>query len=395
MKILMLTPYLPYPLLSGGQIRTYNLLKKMADKHQITLFALIKNEKEKQYVNQIEPYCQQVRVFKRSQRPFTLSNILKTGFSSYPFLVVRNHVPQVKQAVKQELRQGDYDLIHAETFYMMPHLPPVNIPTILVEQTIEYLGYESYAQKAWPLLRPLLKIDINKIKRWEKYYWQQAEQLIVMSQEDQHFIQNLISDKQKVKVVSNGVDSAWFDQVERQLPPRPTMLYVGTFKWLPNIEAVQFLVKKVWPLLTKLIPEAQLKIVGNAPTAEIKQFGRSHDNITVAGRIPDIRTAFKSSHLLLAPVFSGKGTRYKILEAMACGTPIVATDTAVEGLNVTDQKQVLIANQAQDMAQAAVHLIENQELWQQLSEQGHRFVQKKYDWSLIAQQLDYIYQSLG
>ena len=88
MKILMLTPYLPYPLLSGGQIRTYNLLKKLAHLHQVTLFALIKEDSERQYISELEKYCKKVKVFKRSRQPFTWRNIIKTAFSTYPFLVM-------------------------------------------------------------------------------------------------------------------------------------------------------------------------------------------------------------------------------------------------------------------------------------------------------------------
>lgn len=183
MKILMLTPYLPYPLLSGGQIRTYNLLKKLATKHEITLFALIKNEQEQQYIPELEKYCQKVRVFKRSEKPFTIKNIFKAIFSSLPFLVVRNYVPETIGAIEQELAAEKYDLIHAETFYMMPHLPANDIPTILVEQTIEYLGYESYAKKAPTLLKPFLESDIKKIRKWERYYWRACDKLIVMSDE--------------------------------------------------------------------------------------------------------------------------------------------------------------------------------------------------------------------
>ena len=169
MKILMLTPYLPYPLLSGGQIRTYNLLKKLAKKHEITLFALIKNQEEKQYIPELEKFCKKVKVFQRSEKPFTIKNILKALFSTYPFLVIRNYVPETIDAIKDELSKEKYDLLHAETFYMMPHLPENNIPTIMVEQTIEYLGYESYAKKAHPLLKLLLETDIKKIRKWERH----------------------------------------------------------------------------------------------------------------------------------------------------------------------------------------------------------------------------------
>ena len=107
MKILMLTPYLPYPLLSGGQIRTYNLLKKLANKHDVTLFSLIKNEEEKKYIPELKKYCEKVRVFKRSEKPFTLNNIFKTAFSTYPFLVMRNHAPQIITAVEEGRRIMD------------------------------------------------------------------------------------------------------------------------------------------------------------------------------------------------------------------------------------------------------------------------------------------------
>jgi glycosyltransferase involved in cell wall biosynthesis len=396
MKVLMLTPYLPYPLLSGGQIRTYNLLKKLAKKHEVTLFALIKEDSERQYIPELEKYCTKVKVFKRSKKPFTLRNILKTGFSSFPFLVMRNHVPETIKAVEQELRKEKYDLIHAETFYMMPHIPQTKIPTILVEQTIEYLGYESYTKTfKWNFLKPILNIDINKIKKWEKYYWNSCTKLIVMSENDKEYIAERIDDPQKIEVVSNGVDTAWFSQKEKNLPKDPTILSVGTFKWLPNVEATAFLVEDVWPLIKKKLPQAKLWIVGNAPTKRIFEYQKKDSSITVTGGIPDIRDAFNGAQVLVAPVFSGKGTRYKVLEAMASETPIVATDIAVEGLGVQDGKHVLTSNSAQGMADSTVTLLQDTKLRKKLAKNGREFVQEHYDWSPISRKLDQIYQSLG
>lgn len=394
MKILMLTPYLPYPLLSGGQIRTYNLLKKLSHKHEITLFSLIKSEEEKQYVEELEKYCHKVRVFKRSEKPFTLKNILKTVFSSFPFLVIRNQAEGSLEAVKKEIANENYDLIHAETFYMMPHIPECQIPIILVEQTIEYLGYESYAKKAPFFLRPLLNIDVKKIRLWEKHYWQKAERLIVMSEEDRQFIAKELA-KEKIDVVANGVDTKWFAEKKRQLSDKPTILSVGTFKWLPNIEAVDFLVSKVWPLIKTKVPRANLLIVGNAPTAKVIAYGQNDPQITVTGRIEDIRDAFQSAHVLLAPVFSGKGTRYKILEAMASGTPVVASKIAVEGLKIVDGQHVLTSNDAATLADLTVRVLNDKNLWQILSQNGKEFVAKNYDWDLISQKLDKIYQEIG
>lgn len=395
MRVLMLTPYLPYPLLSGGQIRTYNLLRKLSKKHDVTLFALIKEDNEKEFIPELEKYCSEVRVFKRSNKPFTLKNILKTAFSSYPFLVIRNHVPEVIGAVAKELRRHKYDLIHAETFYMMPHIPDAKTPVILVEQTIEYLGYESYAVKAPAFLKPLLLIDIFKIKHWEKYYWNTAKKLIVMSGEDKSYISNLIDNPEKIEVVENGVDTAWFGEMERNEPEEPTLLSVGTFKWLPNIEAVGFLVKKVWPLVKKEIPTLQLNIVGNAPTDEVQAYETSYAGISVPGRVEDIREAFTTAHILVAPVFSGKGTRYKILEAMAAGTPIVATSIAVEGLRLEHGKHVMISDTAEGMAKHIIELVRNDELRQKLAKNGRAFVIDHYDWQLISKKLDKVYKDMG
>ncbi len=395
MKILMLTPYLPYPLLSGGQIRTYNLLKKLANKHEVTLFALIKDADETKHIPELEKYCKKVNVFKRSSRPFTVSNILRTAFSTYPFLVIRNHVPEVIDAVERELEAEHYDLIHAETFYMMPHIPKTDIPTLLVEQTIEYLGYESYAKKAPKIVQPLLNIDVKKIKHWEKHYWNESKTLIVMSDDDKKFIGREIGDESKIEVVANGVDTEWFEQKKENRPPEPTLLSVGTFKWLPNVEAVDFLVQHVWPLVKKQLPLVKLWIVGNAPTTKVSNYQKSDTTITVSGTIPDIRDAFKGAHILVAPVFSGKGTRYKILEAMASGTPIVATSTAVEGLEVAHGTHVLTSDTATGMAELIVKLIKDPELQKKLAHNGKQFVKSNYDWSIISEKLDTIYQTIG
>ena len=131
-------------------------------------------------------YCY-FRVLMNDQRS---ENIFLAGITSYPFVVTRNMVMSVKQAITEELKREKYDLIHVETFYMMPNIPETKVPTLLVEQTIEYLGYENFAQKItrrFPFVRPLLNIDIAKIKFWEKQYWRSCDQLITVSEDDKEF----------------------------------------------------------------------------------------------------------------------------------------------------------------------------------------------------------------
>ena len=390
MKILMLTPYLPYPLVSGGQIRTYNLLKHLSKSHDITLFALIKHESERKHLQELQKYCRTIRLFKRTEKPFALRNILLSGFTPYPFLVTRNLPLGMQVAVKTELDRGGYDLIHAETFYMMPNIPPTRIPIILAEQTIEYLGYQDYMKKAHPLLRPILAIDVAKIKYWERYYWQKADKLITMSLEDKMFIERELKKKTNTSVVANGVDLEFFSKTRKALPKEPTVLFVGTFKWLPNIEAVDEIVQKIWPLVKKELPTAKLKIVGYSPTAKIRGYGED-PSIQVMGAVDDIRDAFKTSHMLLAPIRSGKGTRYKVLESMITGTPVVATTLAVEGLDLQNQREVMIADTAEGLAQATIKLLRDKALQRQLGTAGQKVVRQGYSWDRIAAELDAVY----
>ncbi len=396
MKILMLTPYLPYPLVSGGQIRTYNLLKNLSKKHDITLFSLIKEERERQYIKHLEPFCKKIRVFKRSTKPFTLRNIFKAAFSLYPFVVTRNLVPETIEAVRTELESEKYDLIHAETFYMMPNIPKTKTPIILVEQTIEYLGYQSYAQssKLW-FLKPFLYIDIAKIKYWENYYWQYCNRLITMSPNDREYILEENPKIKQVDVVANGVDTDYFDAVPKRLPSKPTILFVGTFYWLPNVQAVNYLVKEIWPIIREKLPQAHLHIVGFRPTPEIQSYNKL-PHVKVSGSIKDIRTAYSGAHALLAPVMWGKGTRYKILEAMATKTPIVATPLAVEGIEgLQIDTHVVIGNSPEELANATIKTLLDKKFQQQLANNSYQLVTKHYNWQAISKDLDRLYSVVG
>jgi len=376
---------------SGGQIRTYNLLKHLSKNHDITLFALIKDEAEREHLSELQKYCKKIILFKRTKNPFVLRNILLAGISSYPFVVTRNLPLGMKRAVQEELSKVKFDLIHAETFYMMPNIPETKVPIILAEQTIEYLGYQDYMKKANPILRPILKIDIAKIKYWEKYFWKKADKLITMSQEDKNFIERSLGKPLNISVVANGVDLDFFSKVKKNLPSDPTVLFVGTFKWLPNIEAVEEIVKKIWPLILKDLPNAKLKIVGFSPTPKIKAYALE-SSIEVMGAIEDIRDAFATAHVLLAPIRSGKGTRYKVLEAMITGTPVVATTLASEGLDLVDGKNVLIADSSSGLAKATVRLLRDKDLQKKLGKAGEDIVRDGYSWDTIAKELDSVYK---
>ena len=389
MKILMLTPYLPFPLMSGGQTRSYNLIKNLSKKHEITLFSLVKDDKERKYIPELEKFCKKVRVFNRPAKPWTLSNILRTGFSTYPFLVIRNLATKENKAIKDELLSGNYDLIHAETFYVMPHIPKTEVPILLVEQTVEYLVYKHYVEKQAPkILAPLLEIDVMKLKFWETYYWKHAKKVVAMSDSDRSQMEKLCPGL-SIDIVPNGIDANYFLAKKKEDVDPPRVLYVGNFTWLQNIEAVEDLVNKVWPKIKKDVPNAKLWIVGMHMTDYIKNL--TSVDIEVTEGMPDIRDAYSKSTVLVTPIRGPGGTRLKILEAMASALPVVTTTVGAEGLGVKDGREALITDNLENLVKSAVKVLQSPELAKELGDSGRKFVERNYTWDVSAEKLDRIY----
>ena len=388
----MLTPYLPYPLMSGGQTRSFNLIKNLSKKHEITLFSLIKDEKEKDNIPELLKYCNKVSLFCRSKTPWALRNILLTGFGWYPFLVIRNLSSEEREAIKVELTSKKYDLIHAETFYVMPHIPKTSVPVLLVEQTIEYLVYNHFVEEQAPkILRPILRLDVLKLKYWETHFWKQAKKVVAMSDSDREEMKKL-SPGLSIDIVPNGIDINYFSKKEKKEGLIKKILYVGNFTWLQNTEAVKILVSSVWPKIKKSVSNTKLWIVGTHMSSEIKALGS--EDIEVTEGLEDIRDAYKNASVLVAPIKGPGGTRLKILEAMASSLPVVTTSVGAEGLGVSDNNEALIRDSLESLANAAIKVLEDDNLAKRLGRRGKDFVEKNYTWDKSAQKLDKIYKEV-
>lgn len=395
MKILMLVPYIPTITMSGGQTRWYNIIKYLAEKHEITLFSLIKDESEKKFIPELTKYCKKVKVFTRPKKPWTIQNILLSVFGPFPLLVIRNQSLEERDAIKKELKEEKYDLIHAETFYVMPHLGKVSCPTMLVEQTIWHEVYKHYVDNEVSLfLRPFYMQDVLKIKFWEKYYWNKADRLFAVSDEDRLAMLELIP-KKEVGIIPNGVDSKYFAEkkIERRIPPR--ILYgVTNFEWLQNQEATQILIKEIWPLIKSKYSTAKLWIVGRKIPGNLKEMAKEFGDIELTENISDARDAYRKASLMVAPIKGMGGTRLKILEAMATGLPVVSTSIGVAGLKLKDGVNVFIADNPNDMADKALILLRNKILAEKIGLEGREYVRNHFDWESIVKLHDPIYEEL-
>lgn len=393
----MVTPYVPYPPSSGGQIRTYNLLKYLSQNNEITLVALYKNDEEKKYEFYLKKYCKKIYLCKRPSSPWQFKNIFKTIFSSSPFLVVRNYSDEAKTIINELLSKEKFDVIHAETFYVMPHIPQTNVPIVLVEQTIEYKVYKHFVNSLPFYLRLLIyfDIDIIKLKYWERFYWKKANAVVVVSSSDEKLIKNE-EPLLKTSIIPNCVgDEMIIDKLGKKDLQIPTIFFQGNFFWLQNVEAAKFIINKIYPQLIKELSNVKIVIAGQ----NAKKLGSLIDkNINIINIEPDninkVKELFRENTLFIAPIFGPGGTRLKILAAMGSGMPVISSVTGIEGLEVTNNINVVIANNQQEFVTKIKQLLANKNSYEKIRNNAYELIKEKYQWSQTAKELESVYKNL-
>lgn len=396
MKILMLTPYVPYPPASGGQIRTLNLLKYLSKNNEITLISLYKNKRDKQYIPALKNYCKHIILCKRPEKPWQLKTIWKAITSADPFLIVRNYSTEAKKAVDYVLKTESFDVIHAETFYIMPHIQDTSTPIFLVEQTIEYKVYQHFVNSLPFFIRPLFMMDIMKLKRAERHYWKKALLVGGVSEADTKEIRSLEPSIHPVIIPNCAGDEMFVDALIPKNLKKPTILFIGNFDWLQNTEAVKILAEQIAPLIHKRIPEARIIVAGQ--NADSKLPLKSNNNIEVISLAQNdsetVIQLYKSSTLFIAPIFGPGGTRLKILAAMASGLPVISSQTGVEGLNLTNNKHVLIANTSDEFVEQTIRILNDEVLYESIRKNSYELAVKEYSWKFIAKKLEIVYKQI-
>jgi len=396
MNILMLTPYLPYPPASGGQIRTHYLLKYLARNHSITLVALYKDENEKQYAKHLRSYCSEIHLCKRASKPWRPKIIAKAAFTNQPFLIVRNFSQEASDTIQKLLKEKTFDVIHAETFYIMPHIPKTLTPILLVEQTIEYKVYQHFTSSLPSLLRLPLHLDIIKLKYWEKYYWKKADLVATVSEFDKNEIKRL-DPSIEPKVIPNGAgDEMFVKELPSKELSKPQLLFLGNFFWLQNVEAAKYLIESIYPLLEKVIPQFELIIAGQNAGGKIVTSQKK--NITIIDLDPAdekiVKKLYHSATLFIAPIFGPGGTRLKILASMASGLPVVSTRVGVEGLGIQDDKHAVIAQSPEEFVIQIQKILSDEVLYKKIQKNAFELVSENFSWESIAKKLENVYRNI-
>ncbi|MEK7592553.1 MAG: glycosyltransferase family 4 protein [Patescibacteria group bacterium] len=391
MNILVVSAVLPYPLYSGGQIRLYNLLRILSRDHSIHLVAYIRDESEKKYLKNLS-FCASVRTVYRG-RAWQLQYILKTGLSRYPFLYETYNIPEAKREIQEVLDSEKIDLIHIEPSYVWLGLPLTNIPIVAVEHNIEHDVYAQYAKNVrFSLLRWLLNIDIKKMIRAEETVWKSVSSIVAVSGENKSFIVHTIPNV-RVNIVRNGVDlNEFVYQKIKDLKSDPIFLYVGNFAWMENRDAVEYLVKTLWPKIRERYTNATLRIVGKSLSDALRNRIQGK-NIKILEHVERIQDELQNATIMLAPIRIGGGTKYKILEAMASGFPVITTTLGSEGLDTRHGENVLIANTVDETLTALDILMKSPVKYNTIRKNARKLIETQYSFEGIAKELDAVWRN--
>lgn len=279
------------------------------------------------------------------------------------------------------------DLIVWGMSWMLPYAAAVpHIPGVVDEQNYDPLITARMARGRRGLEALKWRAYLEITARAERRNLRRVRGIAACSQEDAAIFRRE-APHADVQVVPNGVDADWFSHTPRPTSHAPTVVMTGSYNYLPNAEGAKRLARRIWPLVTREVPSAELRLVGLNGETELSELA-GLPGVTVVGTVPDIRPELERATVAAAPIDAGGGTRIKILEAFAAERPVVSTTIGAEGLAVTDGREALLRDDDAGFATALVQLLKDPEQSARMGRAGRSLVQQRYDWRASADALD-------
>ncbi len=388
MQILCLSSWSPYPPDVGARIRLRHLLAAIGAAHAVELICFFREREERVAPEALPPGVSLLGALPApTGRGKRLS--LDGLFSSYPRAVAEQFVPEMADRLADALSRKRYDLVLA--FEMGPGVTtaPYLLDVRGVRRVVEGLEISMIRAKAAaarsPLLRLRYRLTWRKQRRYTRELLRQIDGCTVPSDLERAAILDVAPDSRPVAVVPNGVDLEWYRGDFGPVEP-DTLVFPGALTYEANFEAMRFFLGEIFPRIRRARPQATLYITGRTDGVDLRRLSLG-DGVALTGYLPDVRPRVARSAVCIAPLTLGGGTRIKILEAMALGTPVVATSKGAEGLEVTPGRDLLIADDPEAFAGAVVRVLEDADLRAALSAAGRRRA-ADYDWRIIGQQLN-------
>jgi glycosyltransferase involved in cell wall biosynthesis len=385
---------LPYPPTSGKRIRTLNLVLRLAARHRLT-YLCHRNADPCEAVeaarffldNGITPVVVDRPVPPRSGPGF-YARLALNLLSPLPYSVASHASSRLRAALAEHARTQPVDLWHCEwTPYAQVLRRRTEAPRLVMAHNVESVIWQRYHEnERHPLKRWYIGVQWRKYAAFERTALTEAERVVAVSDLD---AERLRSDfgVPAVDVVENGVDTARFrPQSGKRVAAR--LLFLGSLDWRPNLDAVGLLLDRIFPAIRAAEPGATLQIVGRQPPPALVQRVAGLPGVELHADVPDVVPYLNGCGCLVVPLRIGGGSRLKILEALACGTPVVATRIGAEGLHLEPGRHLSIADSPQEFSAAALAALRDPQAARQQADCGRQRVLERYDWEGLARRLD-------
>jgi glycosyltransferase involved in cell wall biosynthesis len=287
------------------------------------------------------------------------------------------------------LAREQFDLVHADQLNMAPFGRATGLPMVLDQHNAVWTIFRRLAEQEHGIKRLLLELEWRRLKRYEGRVCRASAAVMTVSEEDRVALE-AAGAPQNMPIIPIAVEVAGIQPTQRQ-PNAQGMLSMATMYWPPNIDGVLWFAHEVLPLIRRDEPDAPFYIIGARPPAEVQTLTRD-STIEVTGYVDDPTPYLQSSALMVVPLRAGGGMRVKILEALARGIPVVSTTIGAEGIDVTPDEHLLIADDPADFAAAVVRLLRDRALADQLATNGRRHAIARYDWRAVCPAIEPVYR---
>jgi glycosyltransferase involved in cell wall biosynthesis len=390
MRILFLSPYVPYPPNFGGAMRIFQMIRQLSLRHEVHLVAYRETGGAGD-PGGVAPYCRTMTLVPRDvshKRRQQLTSLASPQSFQTRFLASR----AMQEAVSRVAGEQRITLALVAFSQMASFRFPPGVPVVLDEHNVEFDLLERMAAREHGLARKgFNRIEAFKFKREELAAVRRSDLTLTTSARDMELLRGL-APHARLAVIPNGVDCDHFARPEGALTVPDTAVFVGATHYFPNEDGVRFFLNEIHARIRAQRPAFQFTAVGGNPPPSLTSL--AGDGIAITGYVDDVRPHMWRAALFVVPLRMGGGTRFKIVEAMAAGVPVISTRLGAEGIPATDGRELLLADTPAAFADAVVRLLADPAQAAALARAGLAFVRSRYDWSIIGAQLEAVLATL-
>jgi len=379
MKILSVLSKSPFPAHDGGTLASTSLLRLLQKNgHDLTVF-VFSTDKHPFRAARIPPDLASIDFV-----PVSLNTLpdIRGGFlnlfSRNSYHLQRFYDADTAYTLGELIEDRPFDLILLDGLFSAPYLPLIRretaAPIVLRTHNIEHEIWKRYSDDTASLIRRMyIRLQARRLSREEKSVLSEVDAILAISERDARIIRTFTPKDLPVEVLPFAMDMSEYEWTE-QLKEGQKIGHIGAMDWLPNREGINWLKKEVWPRIREQAPKAELLLAGRGMAAS----GQTGAGIKELGEAEDARAFMRGLNVFVVPLFSGSGLRIKILEAMALGIPVVATAMAAEAIDARNGQEIMLADRAEDFADAVLRIGRDGSLAEQIRRQARLLVERQY-----------------